>query len=97
MTATERKTPTVAFVTRRDGRIGRQGGYVGLIVLLLAVLIVGWLAKDALKAYLSPAPPARSAAPDPAGAAPVLTAPMDRARAVGDLLKAEEGKRDGGN
>jgi hypothetical protein len=29
----------------------RQGGWVGLIVLLLAVLVVGFLAKDALKQY----------------------------------------------
>ena len=32
-------------------RIGRQGGWVGLIVILLALLIVAWLSKDALKRY----------------------------------------------
>ena len=38
-------------------RIGRQRGWVGLIVVLLAVLIVAWLAKDALRDYgLLPAP-----------------------------------------
>jgi hypothetical protein len=31
-----------------DPKIGKQGGWVGLIVLLLAVLIVAFLAKDAL-------------------------------------------------
>ena len=34
-----------------DRRIGRQRGWVGLIVLLLALLIVAWLAKDALREY----------------------------------------------
>jgi hypothetical protein len=32
-------------------RIGRQGGWVGLIVILLALVIVAWLSKDALKQY----------------------------------------------
>jgi hypothetical protein len=35
----------------RHHRIGRQGGWVGLIVILLAMVIVAWLAKDALKEY----------------------------------------------
>ncbi len=30
---------------------GRQGGWVGMIVLLLALVIVAWLSKDALKKY----------------------------------------------
>ena len=34
-----------------DQRIGKQGGWVGLIVMLLALVIVAWLAKDALKKY----------------------------------------------
>jgi len=34
-----------------DRRIGRQGGWVGLIVILLALVIVAWLSKDALKKY----------------------------------------------
>ncbi len=29
----------------------RQGGWVGMIVLLLALVIVAWLAKDALRKY----------------------------------------------
>jgi hypothetical protein len=32
-------------------RIGRQGGWVGLIVILLALVVVAWLSKDALKKY----------------------------------------------
>ena len=32
-------------------RIGRQGGWVGLIMILLALAIVAWLSKDALKQY----------------------------------------------
>jgi hypothetical protein len=36
-----------------DQRIGRQGGWVGMIVLLLALAIVAWLARDALKGYLA--------------------------------------------
>ena len=35
----------------RHQRIARQGGWVGLIVMLLALVIVAWLAKDALKEY----------------------------------------------
>ena len=31
--------------------IRRQGGWVGLIVILLALAIVAWLSKDALKQY----------------------------------------------
>ena len=32
-------------------RIGRQRGFLGLIVILVALLIVAWLSMDALKAY----------------------------------------------
>ena len=34
-----------------DQRIGRQGGWAGLVVILVALLIVAFLAKDALKQY----------------------------------------------
>ncbi len=34
-----------------DRRMSRQGGWIGMIVLLLALVIVAWLAKDALKKY----------------------------------------------
>ncbi|MFO1317749.1 MAG: hypothetical protein U1F58_19305 [Burkholderiales bacterium] len=99
------------------GRRSREGGWVGMIVLLLAILVVAWLAKDALKSYglMAPAtttvttkagtPGERARAPaavDASGAtvesaAPVPTAPMDRARGVGDMLKQQEGQRGGGN
>ena len=32
-------------------RIGRQRGFLGLIVILIALLIVAWLSMDALKQY----------------------------------------------
>ena len=38
----------MAFAHRR---MGRQGGWVGLIVILLALVIVAWLSKDALQKY----------------------------------------------
>jgi hypothetical protein len=34
-----------------NSRIDRQGGWVGMLVLLLALLIVAWLSKDALVKY----------------------------------------------
>ena len=34
-----------------DLPIGRQRGFLGLIVILIALLIVAWLSMDALKAY----------------------------------------------
>ena len=34
-----------------DQRIGRQGGWAGLVVILIALLVVAFLAKDALKEY----------------------------------------------
>ena len=100
-----------------SGRRSGQGGWIGMVVLLLALVVVAWLAKDALKSYglLSPGtttvttkagtPGERARAPaavDASGAtvesaAPVPTAPMDRARGVGDMLKQQEGRRGGGN
>ena len=32
-------------------RIGRQRGFLGLVVILVALLIVAWLSMDALKQY----------------------------------------------
>jgi uncharacterized caspase-like protein len=48
-------------------RSGRQRGFLGLIVILIALLIVAWLSMDALKEYgvmsgLGPAPKAAPAA-----------------------------------
>jgi len=54
-------------------RIGRQGGWVGLIVMLLALAIVAWLARDALKAY--------GLLPGPATVTTKAGSPGERARA----------------
>jgi hypothetical protein len=54
--------------------IDRQGGWIGLVVILLALVIVGWLAKDAFRQYISV----------PGAAAPAKSAdPGERARAPG--------------
>jgi hypothetical protein len=45
-------------------RKGRQGGFLGLVVILIALLIVAWLSMDALKQYgmlSGPAAPAKAA------------------------------------
>lgn len=90
-------------------RIDRQGGWAGLLVLLLALLIVAWLAKDALVKY-GLVPSARSvaqpAAPDanaPGGGAAggdstasVPRTPMDAARNLESVVKQQEDKRGGG-
>ena len=60
-----------------DQRIGRQGGWIGLIGMLLALAIVAWLYGDALKAYLMP--------PSPAPAAIKTGTPGPAARAVGGI------------
>ncbi len=77
--------------------IGRQRGWVGLVVILLALVIVAYLAKDALRAYLpaaATAEPARQgertrlppAAVDASGTAgpstPSFLVPVERARGV---------------
>ena len=59
-----------------DQRIGKQGGWVGMIVLLLALVIVAYLAKDALKSYGLFAP-AETVVPSRGGTA------AERARATG--------------
>ena len=79
-------------------RMGKQGGWVGLIVILLALAIVAWLAKDALKQYGLLSGPGKAAeptglqrSPTPAGvsdfsggtsASPSFQAPIERARGV---------------
>lgn len=55
-------------------RRNRQGGWLGLVVMLLALAIVAWLAKDALKSYGLMAP-ATTAVKSGAGS------PGERARA----------------
>jgi hypothetical protein len=60
----------------RERRIGRQGGWVGLIVILLALVIVAMLAKDALKQYgLMPgaAPPMQAGSPGERARAPAAS------------------------
>jgi len=54
----------------------RQGGWVGMIVLLLALAIVAWLSKDALKQYAFMAPAATSVKTEAAS-------PGERTRAPG--------------
>jgi hypothetical protein len=47
-------------------RIGRQRGWIGLVGFLIALVIVAWLAKDALMEYgllALPEPPEESAPP----------------------------------
>jgi len=82
--------------------MGKQGGWVGLIVILLALAIVAWLSKDALKQYgLLPGPPVAAEptglqrSPTPAavsdysggGASPSYQAPIERARGVEDTVR----------
>ena len=82
-------------------RIGKQGGWVGLIVILLALAIVAWLSKDALKQYGLLSGPGKAAEPtgmqrsptpaavsdSPVGATPSFQAPMERARGVEDTVR----------
>jgi hypothetical protein len=88
-------------------RKGRQGGFLGLVVILLALLIVAWLSMDALKAYgllSGPAAPSKAApaaervrgpGPGVTEAAPDVTtatpAPMD---ALGKARGLEGAVRD---
>ena len=60
-----------------DQRIGRQGGWVGLLGMLIALAIVAWLYGDVLKAYLLP--------PSPPTAATETGTPGAAARAVGGI------------
>ena len=77
-------------------RKGKQGGWVGLIVILLALAIVAWLSKDALKQYGLLSGPGKAVeptglqrSPTPAavsdfsgGASPSFQAPVERARGI---------------
>ena len=89
-----------------DGPRGmhRQRGWAGMVMLLVVVLIVAFLAKDALLKYLGPAATVQRSGPkgtlDPATSdvtAPPPGTAMDRARGLQDAMQKESGKRDGGN
>jgi hypothetical protein len=69
------QTPFKRFAASKSP-IRREGGWVGMIVLLLALAIVAWLSKDALKQYAFMAPAATSVK---TGAA----SPGERTRAPG--------------
>ena len=73
-------------------------------MLLVVVLIVGFLAKDALMKYLGPAQTVQRAGPktqlDPASSDATSAQPspgnaMDRARGLQDMMQKESGKRGG--
>ena len=84
--------------SRRE-RIPRraEGGWVGLLVLLLALLIVAFLSRSALEQYLgggvtrATAAAGMSGSPDPnVASTPVPSrAPLERARAVEDLVQQQ--------
>ena len=88
-------------------RRGRQRGWAGLLVLLLALLIVGYLAKDAIVKYglsgstVVGAPgkgdPAATAPAAPPGSAASIQSgtPIQRARAADAFVQtqSEENKR----
>jgi len=57
-----------------------QGGWVGLVVILVALVIVAFLAKDALKKYDQSAPQAPGAA-------------LDRARGVEEMVQRQADER----
>ena len=67
-------------------RRSAQGGWIGLVALLLALAIVGWLAMSALKGYGVAGKPAPGAPPSD---------PRERARAVEQTVidKARETAR----
>lgn len=84
---------------------GRQRGWVGMLVLLIALLIVAWLAKDALMKYgMLDAGTTATKRAAPAGTAPSATeAPVtpgnaiEKAKALEGFLQQESTRRDGGN
>lgn len=85
---------------------GRQRGWVGMLVILIALLIVAWLSKDALVKYgmldssTSASKGSRSPAPGASGAdaqAPTPANVMEKAKSLEGMLQQESTKRDGGN
>ena len=85
---------------------GRQDGWVGMLVILIALLIVAWLSKDALMKYGmldggGAAATKRSTAPGAAAGSDAEPATpsnvREKAQALEGLLQKESTKRDGGN
>lgn len=85
---------------------GRQRGWVGMLVILIALLIVAWLSKDALMKYglldggtTTTKRPGAAAGPaadaDPNAATPANV--MEKAKALEGLLQQESSKRGGDN
>jgi hypothetical protein len=78
----------------------RQRGWAGIVMLLVVVLIVAFLAKDALMKYLGPAQTVQRASPktqlDPTSSDATAPAPanaIDRARSLQDTMQKESAKR----
>ena len=85
-------------------RMRHQGGWAGVLMLLVVVLVVGFLARDALMKYLGPAQTVQRAGPktqlDPASgdvtaAQPSAGNAMDRARGLQDMMQKESERRGG--
>ena len=79
-----------------------QRGWAGVLVLLVVVLIIGFLAKDALLKYLGPVQTVQRAGPktqlDPASSDATAPAPgnaIDRAKGLQDFVRKESEKRGG--
>ena len=77
-----------------------QRGWASVLMLLVVVLVIGFLAKDALMKYLGPAQPAPRAGPttqlDPASADATPPTPgnaLDRAKGLQDFMQKESEKR----
>ena len=87
-------------VSRRGMRA--QRGWAGLVMLLVVVLVVAFLARDALVKYLGPAATVQrtgpQAQPDPAASDASTATPanaMDRVRSLQDTMQKESAKRGG--
>jgi len=83
----------------------RQGGWVGMVMLLLALALVAWLARDALMKY-GRAPDTESvrkqAGTPPAAAVESKNAaapanPLEAARSLEKSLQQQSEQRGGGN
>lgn len=84
----------------------RQGGWLGMIVILIALAIVAWLSKDALLKYgmlgdtTTTSKRAGGTATGASGgdaASPTPSNVREKAKALEGLLQQESAKRDGGN